>query len=289
MRGEPLWRVTAREWTTRWSSRTREAHRPGDRSPGGSRSVSYELSIRGRAPLIATRSADGSERVTRVEWWQSEGSLESAVMHGSSMAAMDRFISEHLATRRGRNLRILDVGSADVNGSYRSYFDDPRWEYTGIDLAPGPGVDLVLRSPYDWSGVPSNSFDVVVSGQAFEHIEFPWISILCITRALVEGGLLCLIVPSGGPEHRYPVDCWRYYPDGVLALARWADLEPVSVKTSWAPEKDYNDGSAEWADTVLVARKPKTANRLRRWAVEGKRAVLRDVLAFQASRRHSLG
>ena len=28
--------------------------------------------------------------------------------------------------------------------------------------------------------------------------------------------------PSRGPEHRYPNDCWRFYPDGYRALAKYA-------------------------------------------------------------------
>jgi SAM-dependent methyltransferase len=175
----------------------------------------------------------------------------------------------------------------DVNGTYRTLFDDANWEYTGLDLEPGPGVDRVLRSPYSWSGIRSRSFDVVVTGQAFEHIEFPWITMLQITRVLVEDGLLCMIVPSGGHEHRFPVDCWRYYPDGVRALARWADLKPLSAITSWQPQREYPDDSAEWADTVLIARRP-IQSPPRRWFGEAKRSALRHVLMAQGTRRHSL-
>jgi SAM-dependent methyltransferase len=206
-------------------------------------------------------------------------------MHQSSMAAMSTFVADHLAGRRHESLRILDVGSMDVNGSYRTFFDAPNWTYTGLDLAPGAGVDIVVDQPYRWSSLRPASYDVVVSGQAFEHFEFPWVSMVEVARVLRPGGLVCLVVPSGGYEHRYPLDCWRYYPDGIAALARWADLEVVSATTNWEPGEDWADDSSLWKDTVLVARKrlapPTRANRV-------KGEALRRIGAFQASRRQNI-
>jgi len=204
------------------------------------------------------------------------------------MESMQRFVDQYLNDRKGQRLRVLDVGSMNVNGTYRMLFDQPGWTYTGLDLEPGPGVDHVLESPYTWRNVRAGSYEVVVTGQAFEHIEFPWITVLHATRALVPGGLLCMIVPSDGEEHRYPVDCWRYYPDGVAALARWGDLEPLSATTEWPGTATYPDNSEIWSDTVLVARKPVPRSSLRRSAGNLKRASLLRLMAAQAVRRHTV-
>lgn len=59
-----------------------------------------------------------------------------------------------------------------VNGSYRTLFNNPKWNYVGCDLEEGSNVDIVLNDPYDWKNIESNSYDVVISGQAFEHIEY---------------------------------------------------------------------------------------------------------------------
>lgn len=90
-------------------------------------------------------------------------------MHQSSMAAMTTFVDAHLAGHRGRPLDVLDIGSMDLNGSYRRQFDDRAWRYIGVDAQAGPGVDVAPPGPYDWSSLASSSYDVVVSGQAFEH------------------------------------------------------------------------------------------------------------------------
>jgi SAM-dependent methyltransferase len=151
-------------------------------------------------------------------------------------------------------LAIVDLGSYDVNGSYKRIFDVNGWRYTGIDLSNGNNVDIVLDSPYRLP-LATNSIDVLVSGQAFEHINFFWLTWLEIARVVKPGGLIFLIAPSRGPEHRYPVDCWRFYPDAYRSLAKYAALELLEATTDWEPSC-YEDSSA-WGDTVGVFRKPR--------------------------------
>ncbi|QDU10964.1 methyltransferase domain-containing protein [Gimesia aquarii] len=176
-------------------------------------------------------------------------------MHASSLANMQSFHDEFLASKRDQTLQVLDIGSMDVNGTYRSILDSPNWNYIGTDMEPGNGVDLVFKKPYSWREVKSNSVDVLVSGQAFEHIEYFWITILEVFRVLKPGGICCIIAPAGGYEHKYPVDCWRFYPDGFTAMAKFAQLEVLKVETHWESQ-GYDDGSELWMDSVLVARKP---------------------------------
>ena len=172
---------------------------------------------------------------------------------------MGDFKEKYLSSRKGESLRILDLGSQDINGSYRPLFDHEPWTYQGADMSAGKNVDIVLKDPYRWREVPSNSYDVVISGQAFEHIEYFWVTMVEIARVLKPEGLCCLVAPSSGSEHRYPVDCWRFYPDGFSALARFADLKVVEVFTDRHPRSDYTDESGEWKDTVLVCRKPRVS------------------------------
>jgi hypothetical protein len=76
-----------------------------------------------------------------------------------------------------------------------------------------------------------------------------------VFRVLKPGGLCCIIAPSSGHEHSYPVDCWRYYPDGFSALAKFAQLDVLEIYTQWE-DSDEADGSSEWHDSVLICRKP---------------------------------
>lgn len=172
-------------------------------------------------------------------------------MHSSSYDHMRRLAEARLEANS--TLSIADIGSYDVNGSYRPIFEKPGWRYTGIDLSKGPNVDIVLDTPYALP-LKTGSMDLVVSGQAFEHVEYFWVAWLEMVRILKPGGMIFLIAPSRGPEHSFPVDCWRFYPDGYRALAKYAGLELLEVTTDWAPHPD--PGSAPWGDTVGVFRKP---------------------------------
>jgi hypothetical protein len=67
------------------------------------------------------------------------------------------------------------------------------------------------------------------------------------------------VVPNGFREHRYPVDCWRFFTDGVIALARWTNLEILHAHTNAGPTDNDLDWFSFWgraAETMLVARKP---------------------------------
>lgn len=176
-------------------------------------------------------------------------------MHQSSYDKMSHFRQRFLAGRESQPLQIYDIGSQDVNGSYRPLFETPAWCYRGVDMAPGANVDIVLADSCHWREIPSKSADVVVSGQAFEHMASIWVAIIEIARILVPGGVCCIIAPSSGPEHRYPLDCWRIYPDGFVSLSKLAGLDVVEVSTQWE-DLGYADGSDVWHDSMCVGRRP---------------------------------
>lgn len=171
-------------------------------------------------------------------------------MHETSFAKMGAFASRYLADSSESPLRIVDIGARSVLGhqTYRNLFNRPNWQFCGLDIEAGHNVDLVVSDPYHWAEVNSGSFDVAISGQALEHVEYPWKTFQEIFRILRPGGLFCLIVPSSGEEHRYPVDCWRFYPDSMRALASDSGFRPVEVFT------DFGLGNRQ--DTFAVFQKP---------------------------------
>ena len=178
-------------------------------------------------------------------------------MHNSSMLRMKWFVENYASKIVKNNIKVLDVGSYDVNGSYKDFFEDKKYEYFGLDMEEGPNVDIVLKNPYDWNEIETDFFDIIISGQAFEHIEFFWITMAEMARVLKKDGLLCLIAPNGFKEHRHPVDCYRFFSDGMVALARYVSLEPLHAHTNCAPYPNYTDWySRTNADSVLIAKKP---------------------------------
>lgn len=177
-------------------------------------------------------------------------------MHKSSILRMNWFVDNYVAKVNGYKLKVLDVGSYDVNGSYKHLFSEDYFKYYGLDMEAGPNVDLVLNNPYHWDELDTDSFDIVISGQAFEHIEFFWITMSEMTRVLKKDGLMCIIAPNVLEEHRYPVDCYRFFTDGMVALARYVCLEPLHAHTNLAPSHNHKQWYSEYCtDSMLIARK----------------------------------
>jgi len=169
-----------------------------------------------------------------------------------------KWFVEHYASKIPKqNIHVLDVGSYDINGSYKDLFSEDKYRYTGLDMEQGPNVDVVLRNPYDWDAIETDSFDVVISGQAFEHMEFFWVVISEMTRVLKKDGLLCIIAPQGCEEHRCPVDCYRFFTDGMIAIARFVCLDLLHAHTNCGPvgkdKKWYHDHNS---DSMMIAKKP---------------------------------
>ena len=177
-------------------------------------------------------------------------------MHLSSILRMKWVLENFVESTNDSRLRVLDVGSYDVNGTYKTLFPAADFEYVGIDMEEGPNVDLVVKTPYEWPEFESDSFDLVISGQAFEHNEFFWLTMEEIARVLKPGGKVCVIAPNGFAEHRFPVDCYRFFADGMIAMARYVQLEVLHASVNASPEGEEDTWCSEVeADAMMVAQK----------------------------------
>lgn len=123
-----------------------------------------------------------------------------------------------------KRLRILEVGSQDVNGGLRTYAP-LHWDYVGVDLAPGPGVDHVLADAYHYP-FEAESFDAVVSTSAFEHMNFFWLSFLEMLRVTRRDGYVFITAPSNVRYHgdMVPPDSWRFFGDAGSSLEAWGHM-----------------------------------------------------------------
>lgn len=170
-------------------------------------------------------------------------------MHGTSYTKMKYFKNTYL--NPNENLKILDIGSFDKSGefNYGLLFNCEKWTYVGLDLQAGNNVDIVIEDPYSWKAIEDETYDVIVSGQAFEHIEFFWLTLDEINRVLKPGGLICIIAPSSGPVHRHPYDCWRFTDNGMKSLAKYLSYYVLESGTN---KEDTN----AWHDSFVIAKKP---------------------------------
>lgn len=211
-------------------------------------------------------------------------------MHPSAHAQMALSIERYM--EKERTYRVLDFGSGTSRRqtlTHRSLLTGYDCEYTGIDVREADNVDLVMKKPYR---IPmrSRSFDIVLSGQVFEHVPMFWASLLEIARVMKPEGYFFLTVPSRGHVHA-KYDCWRVYPDGLRAMAAWSqlalreaftDFPPPIRDVAGAPRKRHDFAAIDsehyyWGDTVGVFQKPAGYPALRA-------AIVRPVVRAWANR-----
>ena len=143
-------------------------------------------------------------------------------MHLRSILEMKKNLDKYCNHILNENTIILDIGSYDINGTYKKIIP-PKWEYKGVDIQDGSNVDIIMKDP---KKIPlnDNSADIVISGQCLEHCKTPWILVEEMCRILKKEGFCFITAPAIWPEHKFPIDCFRYYPDGMRSLMEEAGL-----------------------------------------------------------------
>lgn len=160
--------------------------------------------------------------------------------------------------------RVLEIGSLDINGSVRKLFEN--CEYIGVDVAAGPGVDVVCQGQ-NYSG-PDNSFDVAISCEVMEHNPFWAETVKNMIRLCKPGGLVVMTCATlgrreHGTERTSTVDSpltvglgWSYYRNltasDFLGKDATEGLQHIFVN-NWAEYDLYMVGVKGEADSRTLA------------------------------------
>jgi hypothetical protein len=95
-----------------------------------------------------------------------------------------------------KNVSVIELGSLNINGTVRDFYDANR--YVGVDLDNGPGVDLVCAAQdVDF---PDNSFDIAVSAECFEHNPY-WKETFLNMHRMADKFVIFTCASDGRPEH----------------------------------------------------------------------------------------
>ena len=105
-----------------------------------------------------------------------------------------------------RAKKVFEVGSLDINGSIRGFFEECT--YTGLDVGEGPGVDIVCPIH---QYIKPGAFDVVISTEMLEHDKYWEQSLGAMYSNLKKGGILILTCAAPnrqehGTTHTTPKD-----------------------------------------------------------------------------------
>ena len=131
---------------------------------------------------------------------------------------------------------FLEIGSKDYGNTQdlRSLFADADG-YVGVDLEPGPGVDVALdlTRPFDEvdAALQGRRFGSIFCLSVLEHCAEPFVMAENLTRLAAPGGTICVSSPFAFKYHAYPGDYWRFTHEGIRRLF---------------PRIDFPDADAAW-------------------------------------------
>lgn len=131
-------------------------------------------------------------------------------------------VKDYFGYGKLKNLKILDVGSYDVNGNNRGLFNhDNIKEYIGCDIIEGPGVDIVLPAH---KLIFRNYFNTIVSCECFEHDMHIKDTLKNIVLMLKSGGcFMFTCATTGRAEHGTRRSGDLYSSPGTAADDSWCD------------------------------------------------------------------
>jgi len=136
---------------------------------------------------------------------------------------------------------VVEIGALQVEGSFysvdlRPFF--PRKSYIGCDARPGPGVDRVEDIHH--LSFAERSVGTLLILETLEHVENPLQAMAEVSRVLKPAGLVVISSAMDFPVHEYPVDYWRFTPQGFELLLK-----------AFSPRRVYLQGRPDIPHSVV--------------------------------------
>ncbi|MFQ3592657.1 MAG: class I SAM-dependent methyltransferase [Gemmataceae bacterium] len=163
---------------------------------------------------------------------------------------------------------ILEIGSYQVPGqesigNLRPLFSERS--YIGLDMRPGPGVDIVGN--VEALDFPDASIGTVVAMSTFEHVKHFWRGFDEVRRVLRPDGVFVLAVPFNLHIHGYPSDYWRFTTEALELLL--ADHYPSRLIGQQGPKtKPHNVWAVAFCSSTPADSLEKFHERMKKYAHE---------------------
>lgn len=126
--------------------------------------------------------------------------------------------------------RLMEIGSRARSGNIYVQGFAEHVSYVGMDIVPGPNVDVVGDAHALSSSFEAESFDALFCISVFEHLGMPWKAVLEMNKVLKPGGQVFLSTHPLWPLHDRPWDFFRFSTDGLRMLFnRFTGFEIVAA------------------------------------------------------------
>lgn len=119
-------------------------------------------------------------------------------MHPEAREGLRRMI-EASGIDTAYQFNVLDLGGRDINGGIRDLIPGAKW--FGVDIEPGPGVDLV-HDCTTWWPHDFPRFDLVVCTEVLEHVQ-KWRQLLAVCgQAMADNEAQLLFITAASDRRR---------------------------------------------------------------------------------------
>jgi len=122
-------------------------------------------------------------------------------MHTNSRLLFEKYATDYFNS----NTRILEIGADNIPSTYRKIIKGDNIIWDTIDLQEREGFTYVSNSEYSYP-IESNTYDIVLSGQVFEHVRKPWRWMKELERFCKVGGVYGIVFRILF-KFGYPIEC----------------------------------------------------------------------------------
>ena len=141
------------------------------------------------------------------------------------------------------NSKVLDFG---CGGGYLLNSFDNNIEKYGVEInetARNQAINNGLKCYASSKDLPSDFFDLIISNNALEHCENPYLEIKELYRSLKSNGKICLVVPLDNPNYKYDKNdinhhLYSWSPMNIGNMLKLNNFEVISSKPfyhKWIP------------------------------------------------------
>jgi len=132
-----------------------------------------------------------------------------------------------------KDCNVLEIGILNFP-NFRAFFDDSN--YIGIDMTPGPGVDIVCRGQD--TDFPEDHFTTMICYSVFEH-DPQWKEILTHNMPFLKDGALIFLCFGAERNEEHGPYPWALIPE--QEFLDYAKTLPVEVLESYFQTDKYKD------------------------------------------------
>jgi SAM-dependent methyltransferase len=121
------------------------------------------------------------------------------------------FVAKSLTREDVAGKQVIELGVGPIGAKPLLTAWSPK-QYVGLNVCPGPGVDVVMSAEVAADSLGPERFDVVLCTEMLEHVR-DWRAVVnSLKRLCKPGGRLIITTRSLGYGFHGPPDYWRYEP-----------------------------------------------------------------------------